>query len=305
MNSREPLRARLLGDLESYEQQHGALPGIRTNACREAFVEQLVDGIRRIQFINATAARKISPIRQSVSDPAFDPVRAAMRFKAAGNIDEACWLVFLSIHCGKHGSQGWKLVRDLYGGEDSGSEWTWKAVAAGIGSFRAWLSTKNRSWTAAGTRAKFGNHRKYETLRDTANGTGAVVESYVNWVGRAGGHQALFDEALALVEGDEHEAFDRLYRSMRSVRRFGRLAKFDYLCMLGKLELAPISPGHPYIDSATGPLAGAKLLMGANLRTYDAPAARLSLALNIPMQVMEDALCNWEKSPRLYRPFRG
>ena len=60
--------------------------------------------------------------------------------------------------------------------------------------------------------------------------------------------------------------FDYLYGSMDDVVSFGRTAKFDYLTMVGKLQLAPIEPGSTYMQGATGPYQGALLLFGGNAR---------------------------------------
>ena len=108
--------------------------------------------------------------------------------------------------------------------------------------------------------------------------------------------------------GDPLGAFDRLYRSMAaSVLRFGRLARFDYLTMLSKLGLAQVEPGSTYMDGSTGPLRGARLLFGGN---YSAPSldewlAELDREFQVGMQVLEDALCNWQKSPTVLKSFRG
>jgi hypothetical protein len=92
---------------------------------------------------------------------------------------------------------------------------------------------------------------------------------------------------------------------------FGRLAKFDFLTMLGKLGIAPIEPGSAYLSGATGPLSGARLLFGGNAdaklnaRELDVRLVRLDNYLNVGMQVLEDSLCNWQKSPRKFISFRG
>jgi hypothetical protein len=105
--------------------------------------------------------------------------------------------------------------------------------------------------------------------------------------------------------------FDYLYCSMTEVTSFGRMAKFDYLTMLGKLELARIEPGSPYLEGSTGPLAGARLLFsGSNTadissQDLDSRSVELGDALGVGMQVVEDALCNWQKSPGKFVPFRG
>ncbi len=121
----------------------------------------------------------------------------------------------------------------------------------------------------------------------------------------------MIDDCRKEVGPNPHLMFKSLYESMDAVARFGRTAKFDYLTMLGKLQLAPIEPGIPYMNGATGPLRGAKLLLygdtGASLsaRSADEIMASLGAVLGVGMQVIEDALCNWQKCPDTFRPFRG
>ena len=120
-------------------------------------------------------------------------------------------------------------------------------------------------------------------------------------------------EAQKQVGGNPRKTFDYLYRSMDDVVSFGRLARFDYLTMVGKLGLAPIEPGSTYMQGATGPVLGARLLFGGNTKAtpnssdLDAWLVQLEadLNMNFGMQVLEDALCNWEKSPVNFKPFRG
>ena len=60
-------------------------------------------------------------------------------------------------------------------------------------------------------------------------------------------------EVIRRMGNDPTVIFDELYRNM-SVVGFGRLGKFDYLSMLGRYNLAPISAGSAYLDNATGPI---------------------------------------------------
>ena len=94
---------------------------------------------------------------------------------------------------------------------------------------------------------------------------------------------------------------------MGVISRFGRLARFDYLTMIGKLGLAPIEPGSTYMQSSTGPVEGARLLFETNNspKTLDRWLVDLGTQLKVNMQVLEDALCNWQKSPDRFVPFRG
>jgi hypothetical protein len=306
LSTREGVRSRLTSALAAYEAANGRLMGIQSPQRRAAFIEQLVDSVRRIEFVRQIASRPIAVAREQPHSPLFDPIRAALLRGLSGDIDEACWLIFLAIHCGRHRSEGWRLVRTLYAGDGAGQEWTWALVNSDTQHFRQWLETKYNQWWTLGVLPKFGNHRKYESLGGlNQKGTGAVVESYVAWIEGAGNHSALVEGALDEAEGDSSKAFDALYHSMSAVHRFGRLAKFDYLCMLGKCGLADVEPGNPYIDEATGPRNGARALFGLNPRALNAASTELANALGVGMQVIEDAMCNWVKQPDAYKAFRG
>ena len=285
------------------------LPGIQPAGALDSFVEQIVESMRRIEYVKLVHRKPHSPDRSDPSCELFDPLMAAGVAQRAGAIDEASWLVFLSVHFGKHRRSGWRLVRDVYGRLRSG-RWDWAAVSAGPASFSEWLHA-NQSRLMPTGKVHFGNHRKYESLRPGPRGTAAVVASYVAWVLPHGGHDAMFEHALREARGDAGVAFDKLYCSMSAVKSFGRMARFDYLTMLGKFEIAEIEPAISYLDGATGPLKGARLLFGGSPRahlsskTLDRSVAELGTELAVGMQVMEDALCNWQKSPQRFVPFRG
>ncbi|MCH7749101.1 MAG: hypothetical protein IH939_13500, partial [Acidobacteria bacterium] len=70
-------------------------------------------------------------------------------------------------------------------------------------------------------------------------------------------------------------------------------------------------PGSTYMGNSTGPLEGARLLFSGkktaplNPAELDEWLGELEVQLNVGMQVLEDALCNWQKSPGEFTPFRG
>lgn len=283
------------------------LPGLDSNFSRECFIKQIVDSIRRIEYVNAIKSRP-----GSTPNPiSFDPLKAAVWHKNQGNYDEAFWLTFLSIHFGKNKITGWSLVRDVYYGLGFDNPlWTWENIKENTNTFRQWLHENRANLQANGS---FGNHRKYESLNPfSKNGTGETIESYVNWIIERD-HITFMGKVGEEFEHDPRAMFKHLYKSMGNVARFGRTAKFDYLTMIGKLGLVNIEPDSTYIKEATGPLLGGRLLFGG---TKDAPIKKKDLEVLIGnldshlglffgMQVMEDALCNWQKSPRMYKHFIG
>lgn len=281
------------------------LPGIADAAARKTLTMQMVASLRRLDYTREVMARGVSPLRTDPTSDLFDPERAAMLHAKAGNLDEAFWLVFLSIHFGKHPAHGWRRVQDVYSGLGEGL-WTWQRVSAAPNAFRDWLRRNEGRIGGA-----FGNHRKYESIKaDSPNGTAVVVESYIAWVSNAGSHQNLVANLVRRAGNDPHRIFQEFYDAM-GVARFGRLGKFDFLALVGRLGLAPIEPGIAYLQGATGPLRGARLLFGGacdaelDISTLEQWLCDLDANLQIGMQAMEDSLCNWQKSPSVFVHFKG
>ena len=305
--------ARIEAALERFHKNGRPLPGIRASAHRVAFLEQMMESIHRVRYVARVLERDISVHRADPNSDLFDPIKAAALHARVGRHDEACWLVFLSVHFGKSLKSGWRYPRDIYGALGGANRWDWARVSANPAGFRTWLAASQATMKADGIVRRFGNHRKYESLDDSKpRSTGAAIQSYVAWVGPPRTHVELFREALAEASGDARGAFARLYRSMKPVISFGRTAKFDYLTMIGKLGLAPIEPGSVFTNGATGPLKGARLLFFGSTtegaikpREIDAWLVQLESQLGVGMQVLEDSLCNWQKSPAEFRRFHG
>lgn len=287
------------------------LPGVRSQAASATLVAQIVESIRRIEYLRHIAANPVSTMVADPTSDAFDPLRAAVLRHRAGEIDEAFWLVFLATHFGRHRRTKWRLARDIYGQLAQGQTLTWHRITGQMPQFEDWLVANQDELRNGPNRHHFGNHRKYESLSaESRRGTGRVFESYVRWVGANRGHALRFAE-LTQGTANPFEAFDRLYHSMGDVLSFGRTARFDYLTLVGNLGLAPIAPGLPYLDGATGPLSGARLLFKGDTddpsghRELSAAVVQLGAHLGVGMQVLEDSLCNWQKNPTRFVPFRG
>lgn len=306
------LAKQLEAKLVLFDQQIRPLLGIRHSETRIAFVEQLLESIRRVKFVSIISSRKLSEGNADPNNELFDPLKAAIIHQRKGNIDEAFWLIFLFVHFGRHARAGWRYVREIYGCLGNSLKWNWESTIDDVQGFREWLDKHQNELKRKDVPHGFGNHRKYQSLDAySPTGTGSAIESYIRWVNPPRTHKELFDQAYSEAGEDPRLAFDNLYHSMTTVISFGRLAKFDYLTMIGKMGLAPIEPGSVYLTTSTGPLKGAKLLFEDNgnapisSRYLDECLAKLDEQLNVGMQVLEDALCNWQKSPNRFRPFRG
>lgn len=293
--------------LKDYRFNGKALLGIPSTAEREALTAQIIDSVARINFVKRIAERPISPKRLDPKDKLFDPLRAAIQHMRDGSLDEAFWLVFLFVHCGKHAAKGYGLLRMVYGAFQDKFVWTWERFNQNP-SFSAWLGQHIDAIKQERHSFSFGNHRKYESL----DKLDVVLNSYAEWIGPNRSHEQFIAVAKAQVGDDPKALFGYLYKSMAAVHRFGRTAKFDYLTMVGKIGLVNIEPPSAYMVHATGPVGGARLLFTGALDNNSISKAKLDelsvdlgQALGVNMQVIEDALCNWQKRPAEYLQFRG
>jgi hypothetical protein len=310
MRPKEAGRAQAFQDrLTAYHAETGLLVGIEPDGYLACLVEQLVESRRRIEYVEHLRDSAHSPRRLDPGDAMFDPLRAAVLHARKGDMEEAHWLIFLATHFGKHANDGWRLAANVYGRLSEGRRWDWKTISVDPAAFRIWLAARQAQLMGR----RFSNHRKFESLKVTsAKGTAIVFETYIAWALAHGGHVPMVRELHKQVGQNPVTVFDALYHSMDAVHRFGRLARFDFLTMLGKLGLSPIEPGSAYLwHNASGPLRGARLLYTGNVkgalsaRDLDAKLEALDQSLRAGMQAMEDALCNWQKSPAKFISFRG
>jgi Alpha-glutamyl/putrescinyl thymine pyrophosphorylase clade 3 len=284
------------------------LPGIAAVDNRLAYIEQLVESIRRIDYIGAIRNRDICAQRFDPKSEIFDPLRAAAHYQQESNIDESFWLAFLFVHFGKSSRTGWNLIRAIYGALNDEFVWTWEKYNTDGTAFSVWFNHRLQELIGVRKTIQFGNHRKYESLAKID----VVLASYAEWVGPARSHEAMLQRAIENVGDDPKALFGYLYKSMNAVERFGRTAKFDYLTMVAKLGLANLRAPSAYMVGATGPVDGARLLFAGtphakhlSAEALDGMLVALDDELGVGMQVLEDSLCNWQKSPSKFVAFRG
>lgn len=300
---------RIVDVLTTFNPSIEALPGVADSDSRECLAAQIIDSMRRRRFVvEYLGSAEISDSCLVPATGKFDPIRGAILKSRVGELDEACWLVFLSVQFGFHRHRGWDLVSAFYGRDGTTKLWTWDEASGDVPGVRAWLDANQGLLSASGL--AFGNHRKYESLSGSSGpGTGSVISSYVDWVA-AGGPSGGRPEAVPPATGEEQ--FRLAFKAMKKVHRFGRIARFDYLTMLGKTSVFPgLVPDSPYLADVRGPRAGASLLLDGVLQWKHGPGelekrlVPVRDALDITNDVLEDALCNWQKSPSAFVPFRG
>jgi hypothetical protein len=292
--------------INSYHTDKGLiLAGLDNYQRKDVFIRQMIDSIKRIKYIRTICERDISVRRIDPSDGIFDPIRAAIWFKRNGNIDEAFWFIFLFSHFGKNLKTKWNLLKAIYGHLGNVNKWTWRAIIDDTTSFIDWLDFNQSLLRSKGG---FSNHRKYQSLSATySSGTGATILSYIGIVGPS--HRSFIENIDEEIKNDPNEFFEYLFKKFNGIVGFGRLAIFDYLTMIGKIGIIDIEPGYPYLKKATGPLSGTKLLYDLKASPDELDELLIDfgnyLDLDFGMQVLEDCICNWQKTPTVYKYFGG
>lgn len=299
----------LLKRLARYEADHGALKGLADPAWRKTLADQMVSSLRRIEYINTLHVRPQAPDRIDPFSPAFDPLKGAIVLLRRGKIEEAVWMTFVATHFGKHARDGWKLAANVFGSFGRGPVWTAELYATARLEFEAMLVANQQTLDDPNSSGRFSNHRQYQSKN--AGVIAHVFRSFHEWQFELGGLRERTRQIHLQVGQNPGETFDALYRSMNVIYGFGRLGKFDFLTMAGKLQLAPVLPASVYLVGSTGPLAGAKLLFHGDRKfkggamILEEQVDSLDEYLEVGKQVLEDSLCNWQKHPSKYLYFRG
>ena len=301
---RQNQKRRIMRTLRDHSQDIRPMPGIVDANALETLAMQFVASTRREDYYQLIQEKHILPLRANPNSLSFQAERAVVYHLQNGNIEEAAWLIFLMTHLAKPIDTGWLRLQDIYGMLSCGI-WDWPSVSRDPANFTDWLGM---NWQ--NVRGRFGSHRKYESLRPDVNRNMArVVENYVSWIGPAG-HEHFFAHHVRRAGNDPATIFTHLYHNMQVIS-FGRLAKFDYLAMIGRFHIAPVQAGSAFLRGATGPIRGARLLFDGRhdsatpantLQTY---LDDLDTDLGAGMTVMEDALCNWQKNAAHFVHFRG
>lgn len=297
--------------IAKYEMEHGPADGIVDVNRRHAFILQLCDSARRIDHIGNLRSR-VGKFSENSIDPLsshFNPIKAAIKFNHDGNKSEAIWLLFLFTHFGVHKVTKHKLLQAFYSRISSGPINTFEYIRANLEETLEWLGQNELALKGIG---KFGNHRKYQSISATSHsGTGTTLKTFIDFYLR------WFSPLLGTASNDlkllnSQALFSELYKRMiNEVIGFNRLSVFDFLTMLGKSQVLMIIPDNPFLQNSTGPKMGARMLFGVNDLVSD---RELNIYLStfasyLPdpfrMQVIEDAVCNWQKSPNNYIYFSG
>jgi len=227
----------------------------------------------------------------SPGEAGWDACREVVRLDRSGDREEATWLAFLCTLLGERNEDdSWAYVGHLYAGLGSADRLTWHSVSNDPLALDDLVS---RDPVRIRT-LRFGNHRKYESQPSIPD----VVRSYVSAVRARGGSQAGW---FGTGDDGPGRRFSRLLPDVeQQIHRFGRLGAYDFLVLLGSLRVYPLEPERLYLRGASGPLDGARLLLGDTTslaEELDRRCSDLARQLGVSLRAMEDAVCNWQKNP--------
>ena len=292
--------------LLAYQAETGAFYQPASRQVR-VLANYIVANERQVQYFERLKQRaemqRFSPSCIDVTSKYFDPIKAIIYLNKIDKA-EALWLAFLVIHTGDSARSNWQYLRQLYGNHGKGQALTWYNISQNPALIDTWIDNSLSKDSIKDSRFKFGKHRKYESVKQM----GAVMQSYQDWLTEIGGIDGVLaleptaTNALNLAKQADSamQRFAALYRRLR-IFRFGRLAKFEWLSLLGYTGVLDIKADHCYLAEATGPKRGAKLLFGMR---RDSDLERLAIdvadALAVDYAIFEASLCHWQASPDYY-----
>ena len=258
--------------------------------------KQSNDSIRRIDIYKTYRLRAIQAAEEKrdffhTSNPFVLSQRSDL------NVKNKIWLIYLATYFGKSESSGWNLF--LRAAFDGNNQFIlFEKIEADIEKYFRYLESFDFF-----ENANFSNHRKF---------TKKALD----------GEKGFFRSMTYLVENiedfcnSEKIEFHEMYKMAIEIPNFGRLASFDFTSSSVKCGLKVNEPQSMYASHSTGPLQALGLLLRlCNREVTRQSQIELSNHLvqwfnentDIFMvgQVLEDAICNWQKNPRKYIYYKG
>lgn len=213
--------------------------------------------------------------------------------RGVGDVHEAVWRAFIGAHFARlsastrdRSAESAARLLCAFGNEPV---WTWAHVSANRGKdLKAWLTETHEVLSLT-----FGNHRSHELPRNVD--LWLTIRSFTQL---AIGMNGPANVVKAPGASNAGERFDILFRKLSKIHRFGRLGSFDFIDLLLQMKLVTdAEPAHCYLKGSTGPLKGAQQIWGSKpVEILDDCAAKLAKTLDVSCFVLEDALCNFQKS---------
>ena len=78
----------LEADLLSFDREKRSIPGIHNSTRRKVLIEQLLESVRRVKYVEVIRTLKLSNRRADQNDDLFDPLKAAILCQRRRNIQD-------------------------------------------------------------------------------------------------------------------------------------------------------------------------------------------------------------------------
>lgn len=257
---------------------------------------QTNDSIRRIEIYRSYRERARHAVNNKLDfNHTSIPFVLAQRSDLSQN--NRLWILYLATYFGKSNQSGWKLFnRATF--DTNEAIMLFQVIQKDLDKYFRYLASFDFF-----DGCSYSNHRKFTVKRLT--GEKGVFESMEYFVKNI--NQYSFEHRID---------FHSIYKMAQKIPNFGRLAAFDFASSLVKCGFHVGEPESMYGENSTGPLNAVGLLL--RLTNGDSSQkGKLQLCSdlmewfqknsNIFMvgQVLEDAVCNWQKNPSKYIWYKG
>lgn len=263
----------------------------------ETLALQTLDSIKRIQIYESYRERAQNADNDSLSYyHTYIPFILTQRKTIS--LENKIWFLYLATYFGKSRKSKWDLFRRA--SFDSNNE---------LLSVEGILSNRKNYFDYLKSidffkDADFSNHRKFIAKRLEGNKGFINSSNYVL-------------DNLSKFLFTSFVSFDEVYCRSHKIPNFGRMAAFDFTSSLCKCELKVKEPESMYLKNSTGPLVGLgyflKMANGKNITKANKVKFGNELLewflknsdIFMVAQVLEDSICNWQKSPKSYMRYFG
>jgi len=257
---------------------------------------QTHDSIRRIDIYESYKKRAFKAVneKQNFIDTSIPFVLAQRADLSQIN---KVWVLYIATYFGKSSISKWELFnRATF--DKKRSIMLFENIQKDLSKYINYLSSFNFF-----DGCTYSNHRKFTAKRLT--GEKGVF-----------GSMEYFVKNIDQYSVENKMDFHTMYKLAEKIPNFGRLAAFDFSSSLVKCGLNIEEPQSMYAEHSTGPLDAIDLLVRLTNQKYSRnDKFKLCSDLmrwfqensNIFMigQVLEDALCNWNKNTSKYIKYRG
>ena len=259
---------------------------------------QTIDSIRRISIYDTYAekAKKAEALELPYYDT-YNPFTLSQRDSL--NLSSKVWYIYLATYFGKSNKSKWKLFNNAaFRNDKSLIELSY--ILENREEYYDYL--KSFDFFAE---ANYSNHRKF--TKKSMDGKLGVLSSI----------DFFLDNISQFTFSPDSAEFDLAYKRAMSIPTFARMSAFDFTSSLCKCGLNVDDPISMYHESSTGPLRALKDLLELSGQDGPSKASQIEFGNNlldwfignsdikVVAQVVEDAICNWQKSPNQYERYYG